>query len=121
MGIHRLWGTHKQAKDPLPPREDMVEFYVHTNTKYLENNLKLQECPRKLKYQVKAVVPHYWDLICEDKFFRNIQVFSLQIDTVNHPPIFCKPTRYGPHESEFMRKILGRLDENGVMEKDNKL
>ena len=31
-----------QAKDPLPPMDDVVEFDVHNNTKGLEKNLKLQ-------------------------------------------------------------------------------
>ena len=32
----------KQVKDPLPHRDDAVEFYVWKNGKELENNLKLQ-------------------------------------------------------------------------------
>ena len=30
-----------KAKDPLPPMNDVVEFYVWTNTKDLEKNIKL--------------------------------------------------------------------------------
>ena len=32
----------KQAKESLPPRDYMVELDVQTNTKELENNLKLK-------------------------------------------------------------------------------
>ena len=43
----------KQEKGPLPPRDDVVEFNVHTNTKELENNLKIQGYPSVLQDKVK--------------------------------------------------------------------
>ena len=46
----------KQSKDPLPPRDDVVEFNVHNNTNELEKNLKLQGFPSDLQYKVKEVV-----------------------------------------------------------------
>ena len=45
----------KQAKDRLPPRDDVVKFDVRTNTKELENNIKLQGCPSDVQYKVKEV------------------------------------------------------------------
>ena len=45
-----------QSKDPLPPRNDVMEFDVQTNTKYLENNIKLQCFPSDLKDKVKELV-----------------------------------------------------------------
>ena len=33
----------KQSKDPLPPRDYVMEFNIRTNTKELEKNLKLQD------------------------------------------------------------------------------
>ena len=30
-----------QVKDPITPRDNVVLFYVQTNAKYLENNLKV--------------------------------------------------------------------------------
>ena len=46
----------KQSKDPLPPREYMMEFDVRTNIKELDNNLKLQGFPSDLQDKVKEVV-----------------------------------------------------------------
>ena len=46
----------KQTKDSLPPSDGEVEFYVQTNTKELENNLKLQGLPSDLQDKVKEVV-----------------------------------------------------------------
>ena len=43
----------KQAKEPLPPKDDMMEFDVRTNTKELENILKLQGLPSDLQEKVK--------------------------------------------------------------------
>ena len=41
--MFRYYGISlKQAKDPLPPRDDVTEFDVLSNTKELEKNLKLQ-------------------------------------------------------------------------------
>ena len=55
MGIQRLRETLKASKGPLPPRDDVVEFYVQTNTKELEKNLKLQGCLSELRDKVKEV------------------------------------------------------------------
>ena len=49
----------KQETDLLPTRNDVVEFDVKTNTKELENNLKLQGCPSNLQDKFKEVVTYY--------------------------------------------------------------
>ena len=89
----------------------MVEFDVQNNLKEFENNLKIQVRPSDLQDKVKEVVIDYWDVFFEDGFCRPIQGFSFQIETGKRPPIFCKPPRYGPHESKLMRKLFGRRDE----------
>ena len=45
-----------QSKEPLPPRDDVVGFYVMTGTKELEENLKLQGFPSALPYKFKEVI-----------------------------------------------------------------
>ena len=83
----------KKKKDPLSPRDDIMEFDVQTNTKKLEKNLKLQVFPNDLREKVKEVVTEYLDVFSEDGFCRPIRVFSFQIDTGNHSPIRCKQPR----------------------------
>ena len=46
----------KQERDPLPPRDDVMEFDVQTNTNGLENNLKLQVFPSESQDKVKEMV-----------------------------------------------------------------
>ena len=82
----------------------------------MDNNLKLQGLPSDLQDKVKDVVTEYWDVFCEDGFRRPIWGFSFQIDTGSHSPIFCKPSRYGPHDYEVMLKFVESLDGNGVLE-----
>ena len=84
---------------PLPPREDAVEFYVRTNAKYYEKNLKAEVCLSDLQENAKEVVTEYWDVFYEDGFLWLIRGFSFQIDKGNYPDICCKITMYGPHES----------------------
>ena len=62
----------KQGNYPLPPRDDVVKFYVRTNTKELEKNLKLQVLPSDLQYKVKELVTDYWGVFYEDGFRRTI-------------------------------------------------
>ena len=64
------------------------------------------------------MVTEYWDMSCDYEFWRPIQRFSFHIDTGNHPPIYCKPPRYGPHESEVMQKLAESLDKNYAAEED---
>ena len=45
-----------QAKESLPPRDNLMEFDVWTNTKELEKNIKLQGFPGDLHVKVKEVV-----------------------------------------------------------------
>ena len=98
----------------------MAEFDVLTNVKELDNNLKLQWCLSDSQDKVKDVVTEYWDVFCEDGFRRTIWGFSFQIDTINHSPTRQKPSRYDPHESEVMRKLVEIMYENGVVEEDNR-
>ena len=35
------WTPLKKSKDPLPPRDDVVKFYVKNNAKEFDNILKL--------------------------------------------------------------------------------
>ena len=66
----------KEEKNPLPSRDNVMQFDVRNNTKELENNLNLQGCPSNLQDKVKEVVTEYWDVYCEDRFRRDIQGFS---------------------------------------------
>ena len=110
----------KQAKDPLPPRYNVMKFGVQTNTKELDKNIKLQGLPGDLKDKVKEMVIDYWGVFGEDGLSQPIQGFSFHIDTVNYPSIFCKPPRYGPHESKVLKNMVESLDENVVVEEDNR-
>ena len=67
------------------------------------------------------MVTEYYDVFCEDGFRRTVREFYLQIDIGNHPPIYCKPPRYGTHGSEVMQKLVERLDRNCVVEEDDRL
>ena len=96
----------------------MIKFDVRTNATELEKNLKLQGCPSDLQDKAKEVVTEYWDFFCEDGFLQPIRGFLVQIDTGKHPPICCKPPRYGPRESEVMQNLVERLDENGAVEEE---
>ena len=96
----------KQTKYPLPYMEDVLEFDVRTNTKDLDNNIKLQGSSSDLQEKVKEVITEYWDMFCEGVFRRPIQGFLFHIYKGNHPPICCKPPKYGPRESEVMRNMV---------------
>ena len=87
-----------------------MEFDVRTSTKSLEKNLKLQGCPSDLQEKFKEVVTEYWGVFLKYGFRWNIHGFSFHIDTGSHSPIFCKPPRYGPHESEVIQNLVERLD-----------
>ena len=52
-----------------------MEFDFQTNTKQLDNNLKLQGFPSELQDKVKEVVPEYWDVFCEDGLCEPIRGF----------------------------------------------
>ena len=58
--VFRDYGRYlKQTKDPLPPRDYIMEFDVRTNTKDLERSLKLQGLPSELQDKFKEVVTEY--------------------------------------------------------------
>ena len=86
----------------------------------MENNIKPQGCPSYLQEKVKEAVTEYWDVFCEDGLRRPIWGFLLQIDAGNNLYIGCKPHRYSPHESVVMKNMAKRLDENGVVEEDDR-
>ena len=48
--MFRDYGRYlNQAKEPLPPRYNVMEFGVQTNTKELEKSLKLHGCPNDVQ------------------------------------------------------------------------
>ena len=65
------------------------------------------------------VVTDYWIFFREDGFCQPIRGFLFQIGICNNPPIYCKTSRYIPHESEVMQKLAESLDENGGVEEDD--
>ena len=46
-GYSDNWRSLKQEKEPLLPRDNVVEFDFWNNTKDLEKNIKLQVCPNE--------------------------------------------------------------------------
>jgi hypothetical protein len=40
------------------------------------------------------------------------------IDTGTHPPICCKPPRYGPHEARVIEELVAELERKGIVEDD---
>ena len=74
--VFRYYGIPlKKAKETLPPRDNVMEYYVQTNTKDSEKNIKLQILPSDLHDKVKEAVTEYWDVFCEDGFRRPIRGF----------------------------------------------
>ena len=58
--VFRDYGRYlKQAKEPISPRNDVVEFDVRTNTKELKKDLKLKGCTSDLQDKDKEVVTYY--------------------------------------------------------------
>ena len=81
--VFRYFGISlKQAKEPLPHRDDIMEFDVKTNTKELEKNIKLKGCSSDLQEKVKKAVTEYWDFFCEDGFRRPIRDFHSRLTQV---------------------------------------
>ena len=105
----------KQAKDPLGPRGDVVEFGVSTDKKYLKINLNLQGLPSDLEDIVKEVVKYSSYVFCEGVFLRPIRGFLFHFDTSNYPTIWCKPPIYGTHDSKVMHNLVLHTDENSLV------
>ena len=66
------------------------------------------------------MVTEYWEVFCEDGFCWPIRGFLFQIDTGSHSPICCKPGRCGPNKSEVVQNLMERMNENGVVEQDDR-
>ena len=109
----------KQKVDELPPRDDVVEFELQTDSAELEGNLRLNGCPPELQPKIKEVITEYWDVFCERGLRRPIRGFSFQIDTGDAEPVCCKHHRYGPHESKVIDKLVDKLQDNGLIEDDD--
>ena len=76
-----------ETKDPLPPREHVVDFDVQTNTKKLEKSLKLQGWTTHwLKRQGQQGSHIILGCFCEDGFCRPIRRFySILTQVTIHP------------------------------------
>ena len=69
--------------------------------------------------KVKKVIRDYWNVLCEDGFYKTIQGLIFHVDTGYLPPIYYKLPWYGLHRLAVMRKLVSKLDGNYVVEKDD--
>ena len=71
-----------------------------------------------MKSEVKAFIKEYWDVFAEGGLRNPIRGFEFQVDTGDSKPVCCKPPRYGKHKSAVMRRLVKKLEENGIVEDD---
>ena len=105
--------------DQLPPRVDLITFDPNRDTTELEKNLKLDGCPPDFHDTVKDLVTRFWDVFCESGLRREIRGFEFELDTGNRKPICVPLPRYGQNEREIMRKLLSKLEDDGIIEDDH--
>eukprot|EP00957_Ditylum_brightwellii_P202439 15330188-Ditylum_brightwellii.AAC.1 len=109
----------KRQPEELPERNDIATFDCRADMKELTEGLKLEGCPEELHGPITNLVKEYWDVFCADGLRKPIRGFSFQVDTGNSQPVCCKTPRYGPRESQVIRKLIGKLEDNGVIEDDD--
>jgi len=105
-----------KAVAPLGPRDDVVKFDASVQSDELERNLRWHSCPEDLRAPILDMLKEYWDVFCEEGLCRNIRGFVFRVNTGDAKPICCRPPRYGPHESKVMETLVGKLEDNGLIE-----
>ena len=93
-----------------------MKFDVWTNTMELENCFRTTGFPQWLIGQDKRVGNIVLGCVLWEWIPPAYPGILLQIDTGNYTPIWSKLTRYGPYYYDVMRKLVERLDNNGVVE-----
>ena len=101
MDVFKDYGIFlKQAKEPIPPRDYVMEFNVKTKTKELEKILKLHSCTSDLQYKAKEVVTEYWDMFLSldsvslsGDFNSILTQVAIHVSSVNHLVTILMSTR----------------------------
>ena len=98
--------TVLKNRDPLPPRDDIIVFSEEKHMECFKQIIQWRDCPLEHRPVIEAIIYAYWDVFDPSGALRTIRGYLFSIDTGAHKPTCCKPPRYGPHESEVMRKLL---------------
>ena len=108
-----------KKKAELPERDDIELFEEAANLKELDANIRFDGCPDNMRNEVISLIKEYWDVFAEGGLRKPIRGFEFQVDTGDSKPVCCKPPRYGKHESAVMRRLVKKLEENGIIEDDD--
>lgn len=103
----------------LPPRDDLITFDPAQHTSEWNKNIQWRDCPEEWKPTITAMIQEYWDCFSQAGMHRHIRGFTFHIDTGPTKPIDCKPPRYGPHESQVIKKLVDALQKKGIIEDDD--
>jgi hypothetical protein len=110
--------TVLKSKKILEPRDDIIVFSPERHQHVFEKLIQWRDCPVEHRPVIEAIINDFWDVFDPSGALRPIRRYLFNIDTGNHPPVCCKPPRYGPHESKVMNKLLDTLESKGVIEDD---
>ena len=77
-------------KEPLPPRDDIVDFNPQKHQAELDKNLKLDNVPDQFKELAISTVKKHWDVFCSEGYHKHIRGFIFQVDTGDVELICCK-------------------------------
>ena len=108
-----------KAKEPLPPRDDVIKFDPATHEAEFQDNIQWDTCPVHLRPQIESILKEFWDVFVQEGLRRNIRGYSFNVDTGPSKPICCKVPRYGPHESRVITNLTNNLEANGLIEDDH--
>jgi len=71
----------RKAVEPLPPRDDIIDFNISTHGAELEKNLNWDQCPDSAKSPSIDIIKEYWDVFCKEGLRNNIRGFTFRVDT----------------------------------------
>jgi len=113
-----LGKTVLKQKSELPPRDDVIMYEEAKHAEVFNKRIQWEDCPNEHRPVIEHIVKQYWDVFDPEGALRHIRGYQFSIDTGNHKPTCVKTPRYGPHESRIMLKLIGVLEDKGVIEHD---
>mmetsp|Transcript_13167 Transcript_13167/g.31418 ORF Transcript_13167/g.31418 Transcript_13167/m.31418 type:complete len:1848 (-) Transcript_13167:281-5824(-) len=113
-----LGRTVAKERNPVTPRDDVIEYKEETYGKEFESQIQWRDCPTTWKPIFEAVIKSYWDVFAKEGMKRPILGYEFSIDTGEAKPTCCRQPRYGPHESRVMNKLVNELEKKGLIEDD---
>jgi hypothetical protein len=108
-----------RKKQKLSVRDDILPYDPAKHAAIMKKGIQWKDYPEEHRPIIERIIQENWDPFNPDTVQTPIRGYEFVIHTGTHPPVCCKPPRYGPHEARVIDELVTELERKDIVE-DNR-